>query len=534
MYRPKQTPIRLPRLGTLPGIDDVMSAMENARSRMGVPVELSWVMGDGVTIYRLIATCAPQSGDLTWDLLVGEGRNEVQAWTYTTGDVALVLNLVLSESTENITEGAMDQSLLLGENSDRNTGLSSSYSTSLMGLQSLSSTSSKLPVFQASRALRPASMEGTLEEMQIPNLLQSIAMGKNTGKLTVTNEETGAELFFVEGELTHAQVLNLKGDLAIMELVTWDTGRFFFYRDERSEQRTVQRRVDAILMESVTLLDQSKYLLDSGLKMDSYIDKKDPLLTEALFEEAVKKGAPCDVGEQKQFYLRLDGNSTLFDILRERPMVKKDWVPVLFNMMRCDLITLSDKPRVRDKASLLQSTALDRNAIDTVSRSMRRPDTGIISYPVFQYFLEQEYHRFQFNNAPFSVIVFEVWVWGQDKLEALPIPAVAEVARRIGAVKRNIDILAHFEALHYAMLLPNTETASAAILGHRCLEVLTATSLTSELATRRLAVAFGIAGIPEDCRDVGLLLSAAKVAKNLAQQSDFPIIMFKDLQAPSA
>jgi len=532
MYRPKQTPIRLPRLESLPGLDDVMGAMEQARARMGMPVELSWVMGDGTTIYRLVATCAPQTGDLTWDLLVGEGRNEVQAWTYTTGDVALVLNLVLSESTENITEG-MDQSLLLGDNADRNTGLTSSYSTSLMGLQSLTSTSSKLPVFQASRALRPASMEGTLEDMPIPNLLQSISMGKNTGKLTVTNEETGAELYFVEGELTHAQVLNLKGDLAIMELVTWDQGRFFFYRDERTEQKTVARRVDAILMESVTLLDQSKFLLDSGLKMDSYIDKKDLSLTEALFEEAVKKGAPCDVALQKQFYLRLDGNSTLFDILRERPMVKKDWVPVLFNMMRCDLIALSDKPKVKDKASLLQSTALDRNAIETVSRSMKRPDTGIISYPVFQYFLEQEFFRSQFNGSPFSVIIFEVWVWGPEKLEALPIPAVAEVARRIGNVKRNIDILAHFEALHYAMLLPNTETASAAILGHRCLEVLTATSLTSELATRRLALAFGIAGMPEDCREIGLLLSAAKVAKNVAQQSDFPIIMFKDLQAPS-
>lgn len=533
MYRPKQTPLRLPRLESLPGIDDVMGAMEQARARMGLPVELSWVMADAANIYRLIVTCSRESGDPTWDLLVGEGRNEVRTWTYTTGDVALVLNLVLSESTENIMHEGMDQSALLGENADRNTGLSGSYSTSLMGLQSLSSTSSKLPVFQASRALKPASMEGTLEDMPIPNLLQSIAMGKNTGKLTVTNEETGAELYFIDGELTHAQVLNLKGDLAIMELVTWDQGRFFFYRDERSEQRTVQRRVDAILMESVTLLDQSKFLLDSGLKMDSFIDKRDSALTEALFEEAVKKGAPCDVGLQKQFYLQLDGNSTLFDILRERPMVKKDWVPVLFNMLRCELITLSDKPRVKDKASLLQTTALDRNAIDTVSRSMKRPDTGIVSYPVFQYFLEQEYFRFQFNQQPFAVIIFEVWVWGAEKLEALPIPAVAEVARRIGGVKRNIDLLAHFEALHYAMLLPNTEPAAAAILGHRCLEVLTATSLTSDLATRRLALAFGIAGIPEDCRDIGLLLSAAKVAKNVAQQSDFPIVMFKDLQAPT-
>jgi hypothetical protein len=532
MYRPKQVPLRLPRLESLPGIDDVMNAMQQARGRMGMTVEMSWIRPDTTSIYRLNVTCSRDTGDPTWDLLVGEGRNEVQAWTYTTGDVALVLNLVLSESTDNMTEG-MDQSVLLGDNADRNTGLTGSYSTSLMGLQSLSSTSSKLPIFQASRALRPASMEGTLEDMPIPNLLQSIAMGKNSGKLTVTNEDTGAELYFVEGDLTHAQVLNLKGDLAIMELVTWDQGRFFFYRDERTDQKTVHRRVDAILMESITLLDQSKYLLDSGLKMDCYLDKKDANLTEALFEEAVGKGAPCDVNFQKQFYLMLDGNSTLFDILRDRPMAKKDWVPVLFNMLRFNLVALSDKPRIRDKASLLQSTALDRNAIDSISRSLKRPDTGIMSYPAFQYFLEQEFMRFKFNATPLSVIVFEVWVLGPDKLDPLPITGVAEVARRIGSVKRNIDILAHFETLHYAMILPGTETASAAILGHRIVEVLTATSLTSELATRRLALAFGIAGIPEDCRDVGLLLSAAKVAKNVAQQSDFSIVMFKDLQAPA-
>ncbi len=533
MYRPKQVPntIHLPRLTALPGLDDVTKAMQQARDRAGTPVELSWHTSSnyGVSIYRLVVTCSRETGEVTWNLLVGEGREEVQAWTYSTGDIALVLNLVLSESTSSMQDAA-NQSFLLGESNERNAGMAGSYSTSLMGLQSITSSSTKLPVFQASRALRAPTMEGTLEDMPIPTLLQSIAMGKMTGKLTITNEQTGAELFFVEGELVHAQVLNLKGDLAIMELVTWDSGRFFFYRDERTDQKTVAKRVDAILMESVTLLDQSKFLLDSGLKMESYITKKDAALTEAEFEERVKKrGAPCDIALQKQFYLRLDGNSTLFDILRERPMVKKDWVPVLFNMLKCDLVSLSEKPQVKDKASLLESTALDRAAIDGVIRSLKRSDTGIISYPVFQYFIEHEFSRFQFYANPFSVIIFEIWLMG-EKLEALPVQATAEMAKRIGNVKRSIDTLAHFETLNYALLLPNTETASAAILAHRILEVLTGSALVP--GGRKLAVAFGIAGIPEDCRDVGLLLSAAKVAKNVAQRSEFPIIMFKDLQAP--
>lgn len=213
-------------------------------------------------------------------------------------------------------------------------------------------------------------------------------------------------------------------------------------------------------------------------------------------------------------------------------MVKKDWVPLLFNMIKCDLIELSDRPQFNDKASLLQSTALDRSAIQNVVRSLRRPDTGIFSYPAFQYFIEQEYFRFQFYQAPFSVIVFELWRWTGEKLEALPVQAVAEAARRIEGVKRSIDVLAHFETLNYALLLPNTEPTSGVVLGHRMLEVLRSSSLVAGMDPQSLAVNMGIAGIPEDCRDVGLLLSAAKVAKNVAQKSEFPIIKFKDLQAP--
>ena len=319
MYRPTGKLVKLDRLSNLPTIDDITSVLNQAREGPGKQIELPWQLEVSEDLYRLVASCSHGTLEPTWNLLIGEGRDEIEVWTYQTGDVALVLNLVLSESTENMSYGTDSQSLF-GQSETRNTGLSGSYSTSLLGLQSLTSTSQKVPVFRPDEKVSSvASMEGSLADWPIPTLLQSINMGKRTGKLTVISEQSMAELFFVEGELHHATALNQQGELAIMELVTWEEGKFYFYNDEGTDQNTVKRRLDAILMESVTLLDQTKYLLGQGFKMESYLHRANPNLSEQQFEEAVSRGAPCDTNLQKQFYLRLDGNTSMFDMLRERP-----------------------------------------------------------------------------------------------------------------------------------------------------------------------------------------------------------------------
>lgn len=531
MYRPSEHLEKIPRLESLPNIDDITSVLEQARQTPGKDFELSWEMGTTGDIYRLAAGCSHDSSEPTWNLLIGEGRDEIQVWSYQTGDVALVLNLVLSESTDSMSQ-AMDQNALLGQTDTRNTGLSGSYSTSLLGLSSLTSTNQNIPVFTHEQKIGRASMEGTLEDWPIPTLLQSINMGKRTGKLQVISDQSVAELFFDQGELKHASAMNQQGEEAIMELVTWEEGKFYFYNDEVSEMVTVQRRIDAILMESVTLLDQSKYLMSTGFEMESYLIHKNPNLTEAQFEESISRGAPCDKQLQKQFYLRLDGNTTMFDMLRERPMIKKEWVPIMFNMLQCELVTLSKKALRPDKTSHLTSIKLDRNAIDGTLSLLTRNDTGLYTFSSFQYFLEQEFVRYKYSNAPFTVISFELGIRKGGKVGSLSTQEVATFANRIKSVMRPIDIAAHFETLSYAVLLPNTESASAAIFVHRVVEVLRSKGLSAGMDPNNLVFAFGIANVPEDCKDVGLLLSASKVAKKVAQSSAMPIVMFKDLQAP--
>jgi GGDEF domain-containing protein len=119
----------------------------------------------------------------------------------------------------------------------------------------------------------------------------------------------------------------------------------------------------------------------------------------------------------------------------------------------------------------------------------------------------------------------------QNRYEPLPAEALQAAVAAIRAAKRELDVFSHFETLSYALLLPHTEAAAAAILAYRILEMLRSKSL-GPIDPQYLAIAFGIAALPEDCKDVGLLLSAAKASKLAAQKSSSPVVMFKDMQAP--
>jgi len=532
MYRPKKAPIAEPFIlrcqGDLPTDTDIQVILEEARRSNVRPVQMQWPSSTPEAMMTLIVVCPAQGGEPVWVLSERLDRDSIrEIWTYPTGDVTLLLNLVISECTG---AAAPDTGPDPAGASRIGPNTSSSYSPSLFGLQASSGSRHKALDGGAAKITKVATMEGDLADMQVPNLLQSLAMGKMTGRLFVDNEQAAADLFFVDGVLVHATAMDVRGEQAIVELVTWETGKFYFYREEKTTEHTVEKRLDFILMESVTLLDQSKALLKAGLKMESYLDKKDANLSEAAFDQLMQKGAPADLALQKSFYVQIDGSCSLFELLRKRPMIKSVWVPILFNLISGGLLLVSAKSSKVDKTSMLESTAIDRVAIERVLKSLIRPETGILSYSSFHFFLEQEFLRYQRHQVAFSVIVFDMWFWQNNRFEPLPTEALKAATEAIEVVKRRLDIFSHFEALSFIMLLPHTETASAAILAYRIMELLRSKNL-GPVEPQNLALAFGIAGVPEDCEDMGLLLSAAKASKLAAQKNTSPVLMFKDMQS---
>lgn len=155
-------------------------------------------------------------------------------------------------------------------------------------------------------------------------------------------------------------------------------------------------------------------------------------------------------------------------------------------------------------------------------------------YPAFLYFLEQEYFRCYRSRSPLSVIVFEMRMdGGNGQRQMLPGPAILDAVLRISQLKRHVDLLAHYDAYDYAMLLPNTKANGSQIFANRLVRALTASSLGGEVDPSKLILSMGCASIPEDFVDLSSLLGAADLAMDQARQQKKHVVLFRDIKPVS-
>jgi GGDEF domain-containing protein len=179
------------------------------------------------------------------------------------------------------------------------------------------------------------------------------------------------------------------------------------------------------------------------------------------------------------------------------------------------------------KGSALDFLGEARAQVQAIHESFIRPETGVYSYPALMYFMEYELHRYEAYNFPLSLIVFEIKNRrdGSSTSDVLTSQAAGIAAMRIDLVKRPLDIIGHFEAVDYGLLLPNTTGSSAAFVANRILESLTATPLVKGVDRNSLELAFGIACLPADGDDMESLVMSAKAAKAKAKNGQFPIVL---------
>ncbi|MBS1999584.1 MAG: DUF4388 domain-containing protein [Cyanobacteria bacterium SZAS LIN-2] len=376
---------------------------------------------------------------------------------------------------------------------------------------------------------RTATMQGDLQRIKATNLLQTMSMGKMNGLLEIIHNESIIEIYVEDGNPVHATSDDCKGEAAVLEMLTWEQGKFKLFADQKTSDRTVLKRLDNILMESAPLVDQYRFLNQTGVTMDSFLIRKHATISEPEFEQRISRGAQTDLQKQKLFYQALDSQSNLFEILRKMPLSKSEWVPCVYNLVVCDLVTVAAVAPQAAKAPPIESTGVERASVQAAMQGLYRADTGLLAYPVILNYLEQEFFRYEYTAAPFSVLIFEMCKRTPQGIESLSPGAVREAAKRIDTVKRNVDCLAHFEGNSFMLFLPFTRVQAANFVARRITEVLWDKNLGGELDSSALALAFGVAGIPEDCQDLGMLLAAGKQAVTSSKQTGSPVVTFQSL-----
>ena len=100
-------------------------------------------------------------------------------------------------------------------------------------------------------------LRGSLTQMNVIDLVQSLEMGRKSCLLTLTNEQDRCELYFKDGQVTHAAYGSMKGDEAVFKVLRWTTGNFQVDFDGKTTQQSCTLNTQGLLMEGLRLLDEA-------------------------------------------------------------------------------------------------------------------------------------------------------------------------------------------------------------------------------------------------------------------------------------
>jgi len=100
-------------------------------------------------------------------------------------------------------------------------------------------------------------LRGSLAQMNVLDLLQSLDMGHKTCALTLINNGDKCHLFFRDGQINHAAYAGMKGDDAVYKVLSWTGGNFEINFNGSSNEQTTTRSTQGLLLEGLRLLDES-------------------------------------------------------------------------------------------------------------------------------------------------------------------------------------------------------------------------------------------------------------------------------------
>ena len=100
-------------------------------------------------------------------------------------------------------------------------------------------------------------VRGSLAQMNVIDLMQSLEMGRKSCQLSLSNEGDKCEVFFAEGQVKHATYGSLVGDEAVFKVLRWTGGNFQLDFEGKTDKETTQLNTQGLLMEGLRLLDES-------------------------------------------------------------------------------------------------------------------------------------------------------------------------------------------------------------------------------------------------------------------------------------
>ncbi|HEY9776829.1 MAG TPA: DUF4388 domain-containing protein [Planktothrix sp.] len=502
------------RTADAPDLAELHRLLSQALGRRGQHIQRVWRSSDRSASFVLDVFGSEETSDPKWRLYRESPSGRQLLFDYPSCDVLLIHNSIVTSC---------------GQTAAR-TSMGLSKSAIVPDTPPPSAGEPEIAKTPAEEDEHARGITGELADTSLDRLLERLRSEKSTGRLELRKDHHTALLFVKEGIPVDATASDAEGDDAMVELLTWKSGSFSFEPRVLRNSHTVHQTLESLLAQSKQLGERTDYLTKAGMSAGSVVVARDTNCSDGEFAQKAYRGAPMALPELTRFYRSLDGKTTIEEMAHSAQMSRVQLINVIYHLVINGLAKIS-VPIVLQKKNTMQPRAIETAAIQGVMMSLRRLETGMFIYPAFLYFLEQEYFRCYRSKTPLSVIVFEMRCKNDSaERESLPSAAVLDAVLRISQLKRHVDLLAHYDSMDYALLLPNTKANGAQIFAKRIVKSLTDSPLAGDISSSDLSLAVGVASMPEDFSELGELLGAADMAMAQSRDTKKPVIMYRDIK----
>ncbi len=128
------------------------------------------------------------------------------------------------------------------------------------------------------KAADSTSVRGTLAQMSVVDLLQTLDIGRKSCRLELQHAGQKSEMQFRNGQLVHATLGNLSGEAAVYAVVAWTEGMFLIDFERVECPRTITHSTQSVLLEALRRFDESQRDIEANII--------DPTAAETKFSEA--------------------------------------------------------------------------------------------------------------------------------------------------------------------------------------------------------------------------------------------------------
>jgi len=204
---------------------------------------------------------------------------------------------------------------------------------------------------------------GSLSEMSVVDLLQTIDVSRKSGVLTlVSSDAQEGMISFDSGAVINATVEDLVGEDAVYRHLLWRDGTFDLeFRRVSLSERTVHRTTQALLMEGMRRLDEWSRLSELLPSFDTVLEVDAEMLRERL------RDMP---DEQNEMVRLIDGKRSVGQVLRthggDHVEALRKVVDLYFEGMVREVGRVQDSIPILTKVSVRASAPPPKEGINTI------------------------------------------------------------------------------------------------------------------------------------------------------------------------